>query len=295
MISLPEQFTEIPESYKEQAEAKGKVEKLFYTCPHPKGGEQEKYLFVYTPAGYDPEKEYEILYMIHGGHELQDKYMYLDGEDNVLKRIVDNLIEKGDIKPCVICMPSWYPLNTISDEIDSRLLTMEFHKELSEVIMPMIETKYHTFAKTADLEGFKASRNHRALIGWSMGSVTTWFTMMRRMDCFDRFGNMSADCFLVKPQGCIDHAEETVAALVHMIKSQGYGADDFTEMAVTGTNDGLRKGMEPMVEELKKYPEVFRYEGEKPNARFYLWEGGEHHTPWRLLYTYNVIKTLLAK
>ncbi len=293
-MRYPKQFEEIPASYKEPAAAKGKVEKLFYNVTNSKGEEVSKYLFVYTPASYDPEKEYEMLYLIHGGHEMPDKYLYLEGEDNQLKRIVDNLIEKDDIKPCIICTPTWYPINQVTED-DSRLLTMEFHKELADVIMPMIESKYHTYAKTADYEGFKASREHRAIMGWSMGSVTTWFTMMKRMDFFYRYGNMSADCFLVRPQGCIDYAPETVAALAHMVKSQGYPSDQYSLMAVSGTNDPLRLGMIKQMDEMAKYDDIFVFEGEKKNIQFYLWEGGEHHTAWRILYTYNVIKTLLQK
>ena len=49
-----------------------------------------------------------------------------------------------------------------------------WYKELREDIMPLVESTYHTYAKTIDEEGFIASREHRAFNGYSRGSLLTW-------------------------------------------------------------------------------------------------------------------------
>ena len=48
--------------------------------------------------------------------------------------------------------------------------------------MPLVESTYRTYAETADEPGFQASRDHRAICGFSMGSMTTWVLFPSMLD-----------------------------------------------------------------------------------------------------------------
>ena len=165
-------------------------------------------------------------------------------------------------------------------------------------LMVAVESKYHTFAKATDKESLKESREHRAVIGWSMGSVTTWFVFSECIPYFNRFGNMSGDIELVGTFRFDDPnpgetAEQDVAKMVEKVHAQNMPSDSYEITFVTGSKDFMEPRITPQIAEMKKYPDVFVFEGKSPNIVTILCEGGEHHTPWRLQYTYNVIKNYL--
>ncbi len=286
---------EIPSSLKEECEFKGTIETITYTTTDYKGNPDSKYAFVYVPYGYNAREEYEIMYLIHGGFENAEKYLYQDGEANPLKRIVDNLTAQKEIKQTLIVTPSWYPNNKIVEASpeECRRMTQHFPQELPD-LMKAVETKYHTFAKTADDKGFKESRTHRCVCGWSMGSVTTWFIFDNHIAYFNRFGNMSCDSWVVGWEGGRVCTEETVQALKDSIDRQGFEPKDFFIYAITGDKDIAYPTLGPQMQEMMKHPDKFVFEGENQNASYLLWPDGEHHTQWRLLYSYNVIRNFLG-
>ena len=109
---LNKTLVEIPQEYvSEECAQKGRVERIDYQSTDLEGNVMDKYAFVYVPYGYDDSKPYEILYLIHGGGEDAEKYLYKDGEENPLKRSVDHLIANGEIKPSLIVTPSWILYN----------------------------------------------------------------------------------------------------------------------------------------------------------------------------------------
>ncbi len=106
--------------------------------------------------------------------------------------MVDNLIYYGVISPIIIVTPTFY----VEDDCkDSSLdpLTYSFKYELRNDIMPAVESRYSTYAETADDAGFKASREHRAFAGLSRGAVTTFHSVFCGcLDYFSKFGTFSA-------------------------------------------------------------------------------------------------------
>ena len=53
--------------------------------------------------------------------------------------------------------------------------------------MPLVESTYRTHAETADESGFRASRDYRAISGFSMGSMTTWALFDNMLDVSTNF------------------------------------------------------------------------------------------------------------
>lgn len=70
-------------------------------------------------------------------------------------------------------------------------LTRNYHDELINDLMPSVELSYSTYAGDGDDTSLKASRNHRAFGGFSMGSVATWRTFQYALDYFSYFIPMS--------------------------------------------------------------------------------------------------------
>ena len=108
------------------------------------------------------------------------------------KIMLDRLIAQGEIEPLIVVTPSFY---VEDDGKDSSLdiLTFSFAEELRRDLMPAVETKYSTWAETADDAGFAASREHRAFAGLSRGAVTTAnAALCGSLDYFSYFGLFSS-------------------------------------------------------------------------------------------------------
>ena len=272
--------------YYTECEHKGKVERIDYKSSFL-GRAMDKYAFVYTPWNYDPEKEYEILYLIHGGLEYAEKYLYENGEENKLKRAVDHMIDRGEIPPLIIVTPSEYPDNKIPETHEGNAgITTEFHKELVNDLIPAVESKYKTMN----------SREHRSVMGWSMGSMTTWSVFMNRIDMFNRFGFLSAHASVVTGPGSLNAhydrawANETARAVESAVKAQNFVKSDYSIYAITGSEDIVFEPFNMMMGVLQSYTDIFDFFGENQNAAYLVWKDGEHHTQWRLQYTINAIK-----
>ncbi len=276
----------------EECDQKGKVERIDYHTTTLDGQPMDKYAFVYTPYNYDPSQPYEICYLIHGTGENAEKYIYLAGEENPLKRAVDNMIKEKTIKPIIIVTPTQYPYNvTTGMEVDRTPFVINFHNEMCYDLMPAVEGKYHTYSNLeTDAESLKAARDHRSVMGWSMGSRTTWFTFVNKIAYFSKFGTLAGA--LVSYDNKFDAAwgDAKAKEIVEAVKAQGFTKDDYALLNISGTKDNSYFSLCIQDACLKAYPEYFQFEGEGQNISFQMWADGEHHTKWRLQYTINAIK-----
>ena len=147
----------------------------------------KKTAYVYLPYGYSEEKEYNILYLMHGTGD-DEKYWLKTNPYN--KTMLDNMIADGDIEPLIVVTPTFYVEDDCADDLDQ--LTYSFAKELRNDLMPEIESSYSTYAKSADDKGFSKSRDHRAFAGLSRGAVTMYHSVLcQSLDYFSWFGAFS--------------------------------------------------------------------------------------------------------
>ena len=180
----------VPAKYDEtEPEQAGTVEEVIYDTKAYATDERsvKKTAYVYIPYGYDSEKEYNILYLMHGTGD-DEKYWLKTNPYN--KTMLDNMIADGDIQPLIVVTPTFYVEDDCADDLDQ--LTYSFAKELRNDLMPEIESSYSTYAKTADDKGFSESRDHRAFAGLSRGAVTTYHSAIcQSLDYFSWFGTFS--------------------------------------------------------------------------------------------------------
>ena len=168
----------------------GTLEELVYeTKAYATDGRSvTKRALVYLPYGYDPDKNYNILYLMHGTGDDENYWLKTHTYN---KTMLDNMIAQGEIDPLIVVTPTFYVEDDCLDGLDA--LTFSFREELRNDLMPAAESRYSTWAKTVDDAGFAASRDHRAFAGLSRGAVTTANSVLcGSLDYFSWYGLFSS-------------------------------------------------------------------------------------------------------
>ncbi len=189
---------EVPEELRQKCEHAGTVEHVIYETQEYFGvapGVELKYnkrMSVYLPYGYDPEKQYDVIVILHGmncleTYWLDDEQFYDHEETRVYTRdVLDNMIERGLIPPVIVCSPTFY-----KDQVENTgyLNGSLFATELRNDILPFIMETYSTYAPEPTLEGAARAREHFAFVGLSMGSMIGFQSALSLcLDVFSYFG-----------------------------------------------------------------------------------------------------------
>jgi predicted alpha/beta superfamily hydrolase len=241
----------------------------------------EKRAIVYLPFGYSDESRYNVVYLMHGGWSNETTTLGSPDRPSPFKNVVDHAIENGDFKPIIIVCPT-YNNESPEDSADYTLafhtLTVNYHRELINDLIPAVEGTYATYAGGASHEDIKASRDHRAFGGFSMGSVTTWYTFINCLDEFRYFLPMS---------GAMDYEGDDVDRAV---TASGHGPDDYFIYAITGTDDFERGHFASQVEGMLGMPSgnfISVDTSDAGNTAFRVGDGYSHDGRAAMEYTYN--------
>jgi predicted alpha/beta superfamily hydrolase len=138
---------------------------------------------------------------------------------------------------------------------------LRFQQELRNDLIPAVEKAFSV----------RACRECRAIGGFSMGGVTTWFAFLENQDLFSVFLPLSGDCWQVCGLGGGKETEKTVRCLHDHTVEQGYKKEDFRIYAGTGDEDIAYPNLTPQIEAMKKCTDLFEF-SEKPE------EGNLHYT-----------------
>lgn len=277
---------------------RGTIRRVDYTTLRQDGRTIPKYANIYLPYGYDssnPEKKYDIMYVMHGGGGSPDAWL----DCCMIKNMLDYMIDTGETEPLIIAFPSYYKTPREGAPVSQKEQAEAefFQKELMEDLLPAVESVCNTYADHMTPESFRASRMHRGFTGFSMGSANTWYTMMHNLDSFAWFVPLSGDCWSVEPLGGATHTEETVKRLCEAVRRYGYDTDEYYIYAATGTEDKAYTALGPQVQEMKKYKDVFVFEEDcsKGNFHYLLEEGLKHEYTAVVQYLYNFLPYLFKK
>lgn len=281
-------FKTVPDKYKGEIKEQGIIENLEYTATNLDNGSDVKKLNVYLPYGYNPSdatKKYNVLYLMHGGGENENTIFGGPGQNKELKRIIDNMIANGDIEPLIVVTPTFY---------GGKNDTAFFHEELISTVVPLIETKYHTYAASGEIKDLKASREHRAFGGFSMGSVTTWYTFINCLDYFKYYMPLSGDCWIFGQKAGSEKSKETAEYLAKAAKDAGYGPRDYYLLCATGYLDIAYPNLKPQIDAMKELKDSFIYSGNlnKGNFYFIVSDGGTHAWNWVNQYIFDILPDL---
>lgn len=155
--------------------------------------------FVYTPPGYDGDREtrYPVLYLQHGGGEDETGWP----RQGRVSFILDNLIAAKKARPMIVVMEQGYarrpgepaaptapprpaqpaqPGQAPPRPDFSRMMSA-FEDVMIKDLIPMIDTTYRTLP----------DRDNRAMAGLSMGGMQTFQITLKHLDMFSHIGGFS--------------------------------------------------------------------------------------------------------
>jgi enterochelin esterase family protein len=135
----------------------------------------ERHINVYVPAEYEknPDKNYPVLYLIHGWGEDENGWS-VQGH---MANIMDGLIATGKAEPMIVVMPS----GDIKTNSDVREASGNITDIYVNDLIPYIDNTFRT----------KTDRQHRAMAGLSRGGFQTTQTVFANMDKFAWMGTFS--------------------------------------------------------------------------------------------------------
>lgn len=193
--------------YTQDCAEKGTVETVnyqahSYVLEAEREGEEiivDKSMLVYLPYGYTPDKQYDIVYLLHGTGDYQDFWLGDTPMGAATRNMLDNVISSGSSKPVIVVTPTYYSMTPdmqyedLFDEPNADKWPMYFWQELRTDIIPLIESTYSTYAGGDISEAsLQSTRDHRAFAGLSRGSMTTVNSgMMHCADLFSYIGSYS--------------------------------------------------------------------------------------------------------
>ncbi|WP_051411409.1 glycoside hydrolase family 11 protein [Ruminococcus flavefaciens] len=203
-----------------------KVEKKTYNCKFTGG---QKSCNVVLPPNYNPNKQYPVMYVLHG----------IGGDENSMvsgmgvQELLAGLISAGKAEEMIIVLPSQYTSKNgnggggfgINQETCEAY--DNFLYDISDSLIPYIEANYPV----------KTGRENRAITGFSMGGREAIYIGLMRPDLFGYVGGAcpapgitpGSDMFMTHP-GCMQESE---------MKFRNVGPEPAVFMITGGTNDSV--------------------------------------------------------
>lgn len=306
-------YTPLPESYTAKASKEGQIVGLTYTTStyykedvglidSAKGTKKtyvsttaeeikaredvtvEKTILVYLPYGYDQTdttKKYNIMYFMHGGGCYNDVLVKGAGKDSETKRVLDNMIEKGDIEPTIFVFPEWlYHFDT--DRKDTFCMIGHYLYEFKKDVLPLVESTYNVYSNiTKDMteeqisESLKNTREHRAVGGYSCGSCMTWFIFEKYLDYFKWYMPTSGDYRLNldtawnQTNEVIDETYETeISQLSDVVRKSGWTSKDYFINFNVGGLDFAYPAVQSQVRAMIQHPDIFQLGTDSTDGNF---------------------------
>ncbi len=159
----------------------------------------ERNALIYTPPGFDKNKKYPVLYLLHGIGG--DEFAWTNNGN--AGTILDNLYAQEKIEPMIVVMPNGRAMK--NDKAEGNIFSQErveafatFEKDLINDLIPFVEKNYPV----------KKDRNNRALAGLSMGGGQSLNFGLANLDKFAWVGGFSSAPNTRKPTELIPDPEK---------------------------------------------------------------------------------------
>jgi enterochelin esterase-like enzyme len=134
--------------------------------------------YIYTPPNYERSNtRLPVLYLLHGADGDETAWTQF-GRANL---ILDNLIAEKKAAPMIVVMPFAYAYPWHAGVAGDKQRA-DFEKDLLTDLIPFVQTNYRV----------AADREHRALVGLSMGGGLTLAIGPRHLDTFSRLAVFSS-------------------------------------------------------------------------------------------------------
>lgn len=281
----------VPAEYNQESVLKGSVVQIDYNTKNYVEGTGEvrkNTAYVYLPYGYEEVSDqcYNVFYFVHGHGETAASFF--QNENGLLCKLLDHMIGNGDMAPTIVVSTSYVYGNPIDYYPDADPYCKALPQELVNDLIPIVESRYHTYTESTDIVGIKASREHRAIGGFSMGAVTTWYALEHTLDCFKYFMPISSDSWSLGRFAGMDYPTETAEYFANIVRSSTSSKNDFHIWACSGTDDVAYDRIWAQVQAMAQITDVFSV----GNLTFHEQEGARHEFQPIAEYLYNALPSL---
>ena len=283
----------MPEEYFAPSDHPGQVVEITYDSRDYTDAAEpaiQKTAYVYLPYGYDePDQEtrYDVLYLMHGWTMTAGDFF--DTAQSGIVSMLDHMVENGDIPPVIVVCATFDAQNQSQGFSRSVEELSVFHRDLRENLIPYVESHYHTYAEDVTEEGLRASREHRAFGGFSLGAVTTWYQFIYNLDYIKYFVPMSGDCWIMGNYGGRNYPVETVDYLEQVVADGGWSGDDFYIYQGIGTSDPIWDQTDSQIQEMLTR-DLFTAD----NLHYAIIQGGRHDIDACERYLYHALQTFFG-
>lgn len=134
---------------------------------------------ILLPAGYDKNKKYPVLFFLHG--IFGDEFSMINDPNSNIRFLAGNLVKEGSVDDAVVVFPNMFatgnPELKPGFSLEETLPYDNFINDLTDDLIPYVEANYSVMT----------DRDHRGLIGFSMGGRETLFIGLSRSDLFSCF------------------------------------------------------------------------------------------------------------
>lgn len=237
-------------SFSEPVHASGsKTETVTYKIRY-QGKTYSKKALVYVPANYDKQKQYDVLYFLHGSGDSATGFY----ENSHYKQVLDKLAKQGKLQNTLVVFPTFYPSQafvTGDYQKDDKLSRFFARTELMGALIPKVEAKYSTYAKSTTKKELQQTRAHRAIGGFSMGAITSWYVFEEQLPYFKTFVTLGGDSWVIQEDGGGTATKQTAKKLAQTPKK--YPDLDFKILAGAGSRDPAAELLQKQIKEMKKY------------------------------------------
>ena len=278
---------EMPADMLQETDKRGEVKRLLYDTK-TYDSEDDRILhkgaWVYLPHGYDASKQYNILYLLHGGGVNEDWWFKMFPDTVV---ILDNMIAKGICRPCIIVAPTYYRGGDADK--NAEYITEHFCHELRNDLIPAAEKAYSTYAcGDVSEENLIKTREHRAFAGLSLGSMTTYrAAFYNNFDLFSWYGPFSGCC---GPHGDRDLEVKRIQETLAGAEEKGLSLDYL--FCCNGDKDiAFAEHQYIMDKALQACPQLIPGK----NYDFYVIPGGVHDMKAWQLHLYHALQIFFCK
>ena len=288
-----EYISVVPEEYFAPSDHPGQVVEITYDSRDYTDTAEPaipKTAYVYLPYGYDEadqETRYDVLYLMHGWTMTAGDFF--NTAQSGIVSMLDHMVENGDIPPVIVVCATFDAQNQSQGFSRSVEELSVFHRDLRENLIPYVESHYHTYAEDVTEEGLRASREHRAFGGFSLGAVTTWYQFIYNLDYIKYFVPMSGDCWIMGNYGGRNYPVETVDYLEQVVADGGWSGDDFYIYQGIGTSDPIWDQTDSQIQEMLTR-DLFTAD----NLHYAIIQGGRHDIDACERYLYHALQTFFG-
>ena len=146
-----------------------------------------KQMAVYLPYGYNEERQYDVLVLLHCGWAdyrfwlvNERDYCTPEGETKpvYVKNMLDNMIQQGYCRPLIVLAPCCYLYDNTPNANGNLFEYEQMKREVGEDLLRFAAENYATWAESGSREALTEAREHVGFFGASFGAYMNYISII---------------------------------------------------------------------------------------------------------------------